>query len=330
MVEYSILDYALVDEGKNSEDAVKKTVELAKLADQLGFKRFWVTEHHNVPAFACPSPELLMMQMLSQTSSIRIGSGGVMLPHYSPFKVAENMRMLEAFYPNRVDIGIGNNAGTPQVQAAMQDRENAADNYLTSIHQLYEYLTNQQDEVIVQPRNERTPEMWLLSIGERSAKTAAELGLGYTFGTFLLPDQAHIDQAQQSNRLYREQFKSSPIFSQSKVMATTFIIVGENETHAEQLAHALGVWLLGKQSFAEFKQFPSIETAADYILTDEEKERIKAQRASIIVGTEETIRPQIERLIEANQADEVLFAPLISDIETRRRTVKAIAKAMMS
>lgn len=121
MVQFNVLDYAVIDEGKSAEEALQDTVRLAQLADKLGFKRFWLTEHHNVPAFACSSPELLMMQILNKTKNISLGSGGVMLPHYSPYKVAENFRMLEALHPGRVDLGIGNNAGTAQVKSAMNE-----------------------------------------------------------------------------------------------------------------------------------------------------------------------------------------------------------------
>ena len=109
MVKLSVLDYALIDEGKDAQKALQDSVTLAKLADRLGFKRIWFTEHHNVPAFACSSPELMMMHVLSQTSQIRVGSGGVMLPHYRPYKIAEHFRMMAALYPNRIDLGIGNN-----------------------------------------------------------------------------------------------------------------------------------------------------------------------------------------------------------------------------
>src|SRR5699024_12614878 len=120
-VQFNLLEYGVNYEGKSAQEALQDTVRLARLADILGYKRFWLTEHHNVPAFACSSPELLMMQILNKTKNISLGSGGVMLPHYSPYKVAENFRMLAALHPERVDLGIGNNAGTAHVKAAMTE-----------------------------------------------------------------------------------------------------------------------------------------------------------------------------------------------------------------
>lgn len=188
----SILDYALIDEGKDAEQALQDTTRLAKLADQLGYHRFWLTEHHDVPAFAGSSPELLMLHLLNHTESIKLGSGGVMLPHYSPFKVAEQFKMLEALHPGRVDLGIGNNPGTTVVKRAMDEDKSAYLDYAQSIEDLRHYLTSPPEEqrvgkVIAQPQLSRHPEMWLLSTSQRSAKLAAMQGMGYTLGTFLLP-----------------------------------------------------------------------------------------------------------------------------------------------
>lgn len=121
MIKFSVLDYAVIDEGQMPETALKETVKLAQAAERLGFQRFWMAEHHDVNAFASSSPELLMMHILGQTSSIRLGSGGVMIPHYSPLKVAENFRVMESLYPGRVDLGVGNTLGTPAVNKSMNE-----------------------------------------------------------------------------------------------------------------------------------------------------------------------------------------------------------------
>ncbi len=141
MVKLSVLDYALIDEGKDAQKALQDSVTLAKLADRLGFKRIWFTVHHNVPAFACSSPELLMMHTLAQTNHIRVGSGGVMLPHYRPYKIAEHFRMMAALYPNRIDLGIGNNPGTTMVKQALDGINPTYDSYDESISLLRDYLT---------------------------------------------------------------------------------------------------------------------------------------------------------------------------------------------
>ena len=166
-MDFNILDYAMIDEGKDATQALQDTTRLAKLADDLGYKRFWLTEHHDVPAFASGSPELLMMHLLGETKRIKLGSGGVMLPHYSPFKVAENFKMLEALHPGRVDLGIGNNPGTAVVKRAMDEDKRDYLDYAQSIEDIRHYLTQAPEEqrvgqVISQPHLSRHPEMWLL------------------------------------------------------------------------------------------------------------------------------------------------------------------------
>ncbi|PTE74606.1 LLM class flavin-dependent oxidoreductase [Staphylococcus devriesei] len=330
----SILDYALIDEGKNAEQALQDTTRLAKLADQLGYHRFWLTEHHDVPAFAGSSPELLMLHLLNHTESIKLGSGGVMLPHYSPFKVAEQFKMLEALHPNRVDLGIGNNPGTTVVKRAMDENKSAYLDYAQSIEDLRHYLTSPSDEqrvgkVIVQPQLSRHPEMWLLSTSQRSAKLAAMQGMGYTLGTFLLPSEDKIEAAKNSLATYRDHFQKTALNMAPKVMLTTFVIVTDDEGEAQQLLHALDVWLLGKRQFAEFERFPSIETAQHYKLSERDERVIAQHRARILAGTLEQVKPRLDAMIQEFEADEVLVVPLLPGIEQRCRTIELLAHAYL-
>ncbi|NWK83390.1 LLM class flavin-dependent oxidoreductase [Staphylococcus sp. GSSP0090] len=331
MVQYSVLDYAVIDEGKTAQDALHDTIQLAQLADKLGYKRFWMTEHHNVPAFACASPELLMMQILAKTEHIKLGSGGVMLPHYSPYKVAENFRMLESLYPGRVDLGIGNNAGTPSVKQALNETKSHFLDYAQSIEDVKHYLTEDMrsqrlNEVLAQPSVSSTPEMWLLSTSVPSAQMAARQGMGYTLGTFLLPNSIAIQKSVASVQAYREAFKPSLLNMKPKVMVTVFAVVADSEMHAESLAHALGVWLLGKSQFAEFERLPSVETANNYQLSDKDEKMIAQSRSRMLIGTQENVKIQLDEIIKTFEADEVMIVPLIPGIENRRRAIEIIAQ----
>ena len=145
MVKLGILDYAQIDEGTSAQTALQNTITLAQFAESLGYERFWMAEHHDVPAFASSSPELIMMRLADATKRIRIGSGGVMLPHYSPYKVAENFRVLEAFHSNRIDLGIGNTIGTPIVNRTLNENKKSKLNYEQSIVDLTKYLSDQMD-----------------------------------------------------------------------------------------------------------------------------------------------------------------------------------------
>lgn len=331
VVQLNILDYAVIDEGKSAQDALQDTVRLAQLADKLGYKRFWMTEHHNVPAFACSSPELLMMQLLAKTKQIRLGSGGVMLPHYSPFKVAENFRLLEAFYPRRVDLGIGNNSGTPSVKQAMNETKTHFLDYEQSITDVRHYLTEREPEqrfkqVFAQPRVTTVPQMWLLSTSVPSAQMAGRQGMGYTLGTFLLPNEKAIKKAESSVQAYREAFKPTALNMKPTVMLTTFVAVADTASEAEALAQSLDVWLLGKQQFAEFERLPSIESAQSYSCSERDERLITQSRARIIVGTKESAKKQIDTMIQTFNADEVMVVPLIPDIAQRCRTIELLAQ----
>ena len=333
-MDFNILDYAMIDEGKDATQALQDTTRLAKLADDLGYKRFWLTEHHDVPAFASGSPELLMMHLLGETKRIKLGSGGVMLPHYSPFKVAENFKMLEALHPGRVDLGIGNNPGTAVVKRAMDEDKRDYLDYAQSIEDIRHYLTQAPEEqrvgqVISQPHLSRHTEMWLLSASQRSAKLAATQGMGYTLGTFLLPSQDKIDAAKASVETYREHFQQTALNMSPTVMLTTFAIVTDTEEEAQDLLHALDVWLLGKRQFAEFDRFPSIETARQYNLSDRDKRVIAQHRARILAGTIEQVKPRLDAMIQEFKADEVLVVPLLPGIDQRCRTIERIAQAYL-
>ena len=331
LVKLNILDYAVIDEGQTAEGALQDTVKLAQLADELDYKRFWITEHHNVPAFACASPELMMMQLLAKTQRIRLGSGGVMLPHYSPFKVAENFRLLEAFYPMRVDLGIGNNPGTSSVKKALNETKSYFLDYEQSILDIRDYLTENNteqrlDNVLAQPSITTVPQMWLLSTSVDSAKMAGEVGMGYTLGTFLLPNATAIQNPKASVQAYRASFKPTKLNMNPIVMTTVFTVVADNEEYASLLAQALDVWLLGKKQFAEFNRMPSIATAQDYQKSERDKQLIAQNRARMVVGTKATVQSQLEQIIETFDADELMIVPLIPGFENRSRTIELIAE----
>lgn len=331
LVKLNILDYAVIDEGQTAEGALQDTVKLAQLAEELDYKRFWITEHHNVPAFACASPELMMMQLLAKTQRIRLGSGGVMLPHYSPFKVAENFRLLEAFYPMRVDLGIGNNPGTSSVKKALNETKSYFLDYKQSILDIRDYLTENNieqrlDNVLAQPSITTVPQMWLLSTSVDSAKMAGEVGMGYTLGTFLLPNATAIQNAKASVQAYRASFKPTKLNMNPIVMTTVFTVVADDEEYASLLAQALDVWLLGKKQFAEFNRMPSIATAQDYQKSERDKQLIAQNRARMVVGTKATVQSQLEQIIETFDADELMIVPLIPGFENRSRTIELIAE----
>src|SRR5579862_9171854 len=206
----SVLDQSPIPEGSTGADALHNTLDLAMLADELGYHRYWVAEHHGGPMLASASPEVLIGPIASATQSIRVGSGGVMLPHYSPFKVAETFTILAALYPGRIDLGLGRAAGTdPLTTFALQrDRRQAApDDFPQQLAELLAYFEDRLPPdhpfaalARVLPGRPNVPEPWLLGSSGQSALWAAELGLPYAFADFINPGGADI------TKLYRERF----------------------------------------------------------------------------------------------------------------------------
>lgn len=333
MVKIGILDYAQIDEGSNGKMALQNTVTLAKLAESLGYERFWMAEHHDVPAFASSSPELIMMRIADATTRIRIGSGGVMIPHYSPYKVAENFRILEAFHPNRIDLGLGNTVGTPFVNRALNEKKQGKLNYEQSIVDLTDYLSDEANEnqrfpdITANPVIPTVPQMWVLSSSMKNAKMAAKLGIGYTFGIFPFAGIDKFSTGIQATQIYRDEFKPSPFMTEPNVSIAIFIAVAETDEQAEAYAASLDLWLLGTENFGRFTEFPSVETAKNYIYSDEEKARIQANRTRMVIGDLESVTVQLNELVIQFNADELMLIPLIPGLEARKKAIELLAKA---
>jgi len=333
LAKLGILDYAQIDEGSNAQKALQNTIKLAQVAESLGYERFWMAEHHNVPAFASSSPELIMMRLADATGRIRIGSGGVMIPHYSPYKVAENFRVLEAFHPDRIDLGMGNTVGTAIVNRTLNENKKSKLNYEQNIVDLTKYLSDQVDGnhrfsgITANPVISTVPQMWVLSTSVRNAKVAAKLGIGYVFGLFPLAGVDKLNIGIQAAQTYRNEFKSSPFMPEPKVSIAPFVVVAETNEQAKRYAEALDLWLLGTDNFGHLIEFPSVETARQYPYTEEEKAIIQANRIQMVVGDIESVTEQLNELITQFKADEVLLVPLMPGLEARKKAIELLAGA---
>ncbi|MCZ0717109.1 LLM class flavin-dependent oxidoreductase [Aerococcus kribbianus] len=332
MVKLGILDYGQRDEGESPETALAHSVELAQLCDQLGYQRFWVAEHHDVPAFSSSSPEVFMTQLLNQTQNIRIGSGGVMLPHYAPMKVAENFKMMLAFHPDRIDLGLGNTAGTLAVRKAMETKGKADFDYEESIQTLQAYLLDQavgsieQPQAKANPASKSLPLMWALSSSVRSARMAARLGMAYTFGLFPYASANKRQVAKEACRVYREEFQASAFLDKPYVSVAPFVAVADDEELAQAYGQVLDLWLLGKDNFAEFSAFPSLETAQTYDYSDQDREQIAKNRSRMLVGGAKSVANEMYAIADETQADELLLIPLMPGIDARKEAVSLLAQ----
>ena len=321
----SILDYAIVDEGKTALEAIEESTELARLAEKLGYSRFWMAEHHQVPALASSSPELLMLHLLQNTEKIQIGSGGIMIPHYTPYKISEWIKLLSALYPNRVNLGIGNNPGTKVVQKLMDTTPITRDEYNESCTKLLELLMG--NEILVQPPEAKVGPMWLLSTSEKSANLAAELGQNYVYGLFFNQAVDYIETAKRCLQTYR-----TKMLDQQKTphdVVAVFIAIGEDEQEARNLVRCLDVWLLGKKEFTEFDRFPSINTAKEYEIAEIDKEKVEKNRTRLVWGTKDVVVEKLRDLATELELKELMCIPLVPTIERRKNIIEVLAKELM-
>ena len=243
----SVLDYGVVDFGKTNEEAIQETIQLAKLAEELGYERFWVAEHHEVNALSISAPEVVIPAIASQTKSIHVGSGGIMGLHYAPYKVAEVMRSLEVLFPGRIDIGLGNSIGTKSVSTALKSHYTKPQ-FGEWVESLQEII--QSNEAV--PYTKRVPEQFLLGMGGESVHIAAKNGLGFVYGVFPYIPQEPLVLAKELSTAYRKEFQSVN-GTASRFILAVFVVMADNEEKAEEMAQALDLWMLGKQDFSEFE-----------------------------------------------------------------------------
>ncbi|SES08518.1 LLM class flavin-dependent oxidoreductase [Salisediminibacterium halotolerans] len=323
----SILDQSPIAKGRTAKDALNETEELANLAERWGFHRFWVSEHHDSGALAGTSPEILLARLGAKTSTIRIGSGGVMLPHYSPFKTAENFRMLEALYPGRVDLGIGRAPGGMPVAswALSEGRPRNASRFPQQVDHLLMYLRDQADEthpypnVQAGPVIDTVPPVWILGSSPGSAALAAEKGLPYTFAHFINGDGGRDYMAE-----YLTGFTPGVQAEKPQNMAAVFVVCADTEAKAEYIAKSFDLSLLMLLKGEKSSGTPSPSEAEKIELSNFEAEQIKENRKRMIVGTPDLVREQLQQFAADYQTDEVMIVTITYDQDDRFRSYELI------
>ena len=316
----SVLDYGVVDFGKTNEDAIQETIQLAKLAEELGYERFWVAEHHEVNALSISAPEVVIPAIASQTKNIHVGSGGIMGLHYAPYKVAEVMRSLAVIFPGRIDIGLGNSIGTKSVSTALKSHYTKP--------QFGEWVENLQE--IIQsneavPYTKKVPEQFLLGMGGESVHIAAKNGLGFVYGIFPYIPQEPLVLAKELSTAYRKEFKSVNGASPRFILAV-FVVVADTVEKAEEMAQSLDLWMLGKQDFSEFETFPTKKDVETREVTPAERKTIEDNRQRLIVGDSRAVKAQLDALCQVCNPDELLMIPLVGGFENRKRALELLAQ----
>ena len=326
----SVLDQSPISEGSTGGEALARSVDLARHAEALGYTRYWVAEHHGTAMLACTSPEILIAEIAAATTRIRVGSGGVMLPHYSPLKVAEVFSMLSGLHPGRIDLGLGRAAGTDPVTAfALQrDRGHAiVDDFPQQLNELLAFL---YDAVPPQhsfaklgkvlPGLPERPEPWLLGSSPQSGIWAAEAGLPYAFADFISPTGAAL------TKRYRDDFKPSVIRSEPYVITAVAAICAETDDAAQRLASS------ARMAFTLFLQgmpiqVPPVDVALRFLAERPGALEAVSAHRRFIVGSPATVLRGIAAVQQEYAADEMMIVTIIHDHAARRRSYELIAEA---
>ena len=319
----SVLDQSPIVHGATPREAIEATVALARRAEELGYLRYWCAEHHGLPSVADPSPEVLLGRLTGETSRIRLGSGGIMLPHYSAFKVAESFRMLEALAPGRIDLGVGRApGGTRAVSVALQSRD--ALQFPQQIHDLLVYFANDVPDnslrgLIANPAVDTSPALWVLGSSDYGALLAAQMGLPYSFAQFIGGDYPQVTRA------YRQYFQPSPYAAQPHVMVTVAAIVAPTDEEANVLSLPTLLAFMRRARGLSSK-LPSLEEAQAYPWTERELTEARASR-NLIAGSPDTVRSRIGAIVEAYGADEIMVVTIAPDYALRQRSYELLASA---
>ena len=328
MIKLNVLDQSPVIKGQTHGEAIRQTIELAKLADELGYYRYWVAEHHNSRSFASASPEILIGAIASNTKNIRVGSGGVLISNYSPLKIAEQFNMLQSLYPGRIDLGIGRAPGGDGniIKALRTSNENA----FTKTTELINYLKHSSESkpfgvVSAVPGGTNMPEIWILGTSPDSALYAAENGLPYTFGSFI--NDEYMLQCFQN---YYQNFTPSVFLKEPYLNLALFSITGETNEDALRIAKCSEYWL--SQTFLKGMNipFPDEETALKHNFSIEEKMLIEYRRSSAVIGDAETVSKKLNELVKKYAIHELTIVTINSDFEERKKSYRLLYEAMTS
>ncbi|MBM3599372.1 MAG: LLM class flavin-dependent oxidoreductase [Alphaproteobacteria bacterium] len=326
----SVLDQSPIAAGSTPADALARTIELAKVAERLGYKRYWLAEHHNSGGLAGSAPEVLIARVAAETSRIRVGSGGVMLPHYSAFKVAEVFRVLETLYPGRIDLGIGRAPGSDQLTARALQRvpeAPAPDDFPRQLAELEGYLAgNLPDEhpfarVAVMPTGAGMPELWLLGSSDYSAAYAAHYGHAFSFAHFISGGGG-----EQVVRAYQDHFRPSARLKQPQASVGVSVTCAETEAEARRLAASRELWRLRLHT-GRIGPIPTPEEALAYDYSPVERRMVAQTRAGSIVGDPAQVKAGLLAMGERYRVDEFVIVTVVHDYDARVRSYELVAQA---
>jgi luciferase family oxidoreductase group 1 len=331
----SALDLSPVPSGKTARDALLATVDLARHAESLGLRRYWVAEHHNAKNLACSTPEVTIAMIAAATSTLRVGSGGIMLPNHAPLRVAEVFRTLEGFFPGRIDLGLGRAAGTDPRTARLLRRAPekgeiaSSDAFPGELGSLLGFLDEHEpprapfaSSVVAIPAVDTSPAVFVLGSGEAGGALAAKLGLGFAFAHQINPADAVL-----AMRAYKRDFVPSKLWPSPYGIVSTMAFAAENDQAAEDAALCMK---LATSRFAQGMRdlpMPTLAEARAHVFDADEIALIAAFPSGRHVGTATNVRDRLHELATEADADEVMVMTSAPDHEARKRSYTLLARA---
>jgi luciferase family oxidoreductase group 1 len=322
-IKFSVLDLAPVTEGGSPADSFRNTVDLAQHVEKWGFTRYWMAEHHNMPFIASSATSIAISHVAHNTSTIRVGSGGVMLPNHAPLVIAEQFGTLETLFPGRIDLGLGRAPGTDQLtaQALRRDLNSRAENFPDQVEELRGYFEG-KNEIKAIPGEGLNIPIWLLGSSGFSAQLAGQLGLPFSFASHFSPNNTlgALD-------LYRRTFTPSSILEEPHVMVGVNVIAADTDEEAERLATSLQQQFLNLVRNTNHLLQPPVDNM-DEVWTAGEKAALQQQLGASIIGSPATVKEKLEKFQEDTQADEIMIISQIYDHEARVRSYEIVAGLM--
>lgn len=327
MTKISMLDLASVRVGEQPSASFLHSKKMVQTAEQLGFHRYWVAEHHNMQGVASSATSVLIGYLAGHTNSIRIGAGGIMLPNHAPYIIAEQFGTLDAMYPGRIDLGLGRAPGTDMMTArALRRDHQGADDFPELVSELLHYFKpvneNQLPPVMAVPGAGADVPVWLLGSSTYSARLAAQLGLPFAFASHFAPDQL-----MQALELYHRNFTPSAYLDRPYAMAAVNVIAADTDEEAEELSTTLIQQFLSIVRGHKHKMRPPI-AMEELDWTISEQMMVERTVRARIVGSPETVKSQLNDFIKETQVQEVMLSMPIYDVEKRLKSMELTMEAM--
>jgi luciferase family oxidoreductase group 1 len=332
MPRFSVLDQSTIVTGRPAAESIQESLALARHAEALGYHRYWCAEHHNSDSQAGTAPEILIAAIAATTNRIRVGSAGVMLPHYAPLKVAEQFRVLDAIAPGRIDMGLGRAPGSDGRTAyALNPRaETAADQFPADVRDLLAWLAGEKlvdghpfRDIRAQPGGTTMPEAWILGSSDYGAQVAAYFGLRFCFAHFIT-DGRGIEEAL---RVYRDTFRPSPTLSAPHAALCVWAMAADTQEEAAWHFRSREMWRLGRDR-GVYTALPSPEEAAAQAYSDSELAKLTRLRERSFYGTADAVGARLRALADQHGIEEVAILTTLHDKDARRRSYTLLAGQM--